>query len=91
MRILSTSDADLDYAAALLRDGQPVGMPTETVYGLAGDARNPDALRAIFAAKGRPLDHPLIVHIHRVEELEEWADPVPPAARFWPPVSGRDR
>ncbi|RZU47993.1 translation factor SUA5 [Fluviicoccus keumensis] len=89
MRILSASPADLDQAAALLREGQPVGMPTETVYGLAGDARHPDALRAIFAAKGRPLDHPLIVHIHRLEELEEWADPVLPAAtalaaRFWP-------
>ena len=89
MRILSTSPADLDQAVALLRAGQPVGMPTETVYGLAGDARNPEALRAIFAAKGRPLDHPLIVHIHRVEELDDWADPVPPAARaladrFWP-------
>lgn len=89
MRILSASAADLDHAAALLREGQLVGMPTETVYGLAGDARNPDALRAIFAAKGRPLDHPLIVHVHRVDELDDWADSVPPAARalaasFWP-------
>ncbi len=55
--------ADLDQAAALLREGALVAMPTETVYGLAADAANPLAVAAVFAAKGRPADDPLIVHI----------------------------
>jgi L-threonylcarbamoyladenylate synthase len=89
MRILTASAADIGAAAALLRAGNPVAIPTETVYGLAGDARNPDALRAIFAAKGRPLDHPLIVHIGTAAALDAWAEDIPPvartlASRFWP-------
>lgn len=77
------------YAAALIRAGEPVGMPTETVYGLACDAGNPDAVRKVFAAKGRPADNPLIVHI---ADLSAWAPlvtEIPPLAqklaeRFWP-------
>jgi L-threonylcarbamoyladenylate synthase len=66
-----------------------VGIPTETVYGLAADARNPEAVRQIFAAKGRPADNPLIVHIAGMEQLEEIAQEVPPLAKrlaeaFWP-------
>ena len=76
-------------AAALIRRGEIVGMPTETVYGLGGDAGNADAVRAIFAAKGRPADNPLIVHI---ADLADWAPlvtEIPPLAkalarRFWP-------
>ena len=76
-------------AASLLRNGEIVGIPTETVYGLGGDAGNADAVRAIFAAKGRPADNPLIVHI---ADLADWAPLVtgiPPLAmalakRFWP-------
>ncbi len=81
--------ADIAAAAAALRRGELVGMPTETVYGLAADACNGDAVRRIFAAKGRPADHPLIVHLANAEPLDEWACEVPPAARrliaaFWP-------
>jgi len=76
-------------AADVLRAGGLVGLPTETVYGLAADARSPAAVRAIFAAKGRPADHPVIVHIAGADALADWAAEVPPAARalaaaFWP-------
>ncbi|MBT0961142.1 L-threonylcarbamoyladenylate synthase [Denitromonas iodatirespirans] len=80
-----------DIAAAVdaLRAGQLVGLPTETVYGLAADARNPDAVAKIFAAKGRPANHPLIVHLASAEQLDDWAREIPEAARilaaaFWP-------
>lgn len=76
-------------AVERLRAGELVAMPTETVYGLAADARNPDAVRRIFAAKGRPADHPLIVHLPSVVAMDDWAACVPEAARrlasaFWP-------
>ena len=81
--------AALARAAERLRAGGLVAMPTETVYGLAADARNPDAVRKIFAAKGRPADHPLIVHLPSVEAMAAWAAIVPETARrlaaaFWP-------
>ena len=83
---------DLDAisaAARLLEAGHLVGMPTETVYGLAADASNPDAVAAIFAAKGRPSNHPLIVHVARDADLSRWAADLPPEAKklieaFWP-------
>lgn len=80
---------DLAQAARLLRAGELVAVPTETVYGLAADARQPEAVRAIFAAKNRPADHPLIVHLGDVAQLADWAVDIPPAAhtlieRFWP-------
>ncbi|TVO50933.1 L-threonylcarbamoyladenylate synthase [Denitromonas halophila] len=76
-------------AVAALRAGQLVGLPTETVYGLAADARNPQAVARIFAAKGRPANHPLIVHLASAEQLDDWAREIPDAARqlaaaFWP-------
>ncbi len=76
-------------AAALLEEGKLVAFPTETVYGLGADAENPDAVRAIFAAKGRPADHPLIVHVARNADLQHWAREVPSQAQqlinaFWP-------
>jgi L-threonylcarbamoyladenylate synthase len=76
-------------AVTALRRGDLVAIPTETVYGLAADARNPDAVRKIFALKGRPADHPLIVHISGADQLAQWALEVPDAAyqlaeRFWP-------
>jgi L-threonylcarbamoyladenylate synthase len=79
----------IDEAVAVLRAGGLVGIPTETVYGLAADAENDVAVARIFAAKGRPADHPLIVHVAGVEALEAWACSVPAgarllAARFWP-------
>lgn len=83
------SAAVMKQAVAALRRGELVAIPTETVYGLAADARNPDAVRSIFAAKGRPADHPLIVHLLDAKEVADWAVEVPSAAEllmqaFWP-------
>jgi len=84
------ADADaINHAAGLLRQGRLVAFPTETVYGLGADASNSDAVAAIFKAKGRPSDHPLIVHIADIDSLGDWASIVPEAAlklahRFWP-------
>lgn len=64
---------DLDRAVAALRSGRLVAMPTETVYGLAADATNPAAIARIFEVKGRPADHPLIVHLADPEDLLTWA------------------
>ncbi|AKF07425.1 L-threonylcarbamoyladenylate synthase [Sandaracinus amylolyticus] len=81
---------DVDTAATLLRAGKLVAIPTETVYGLGADAEQPDAVARIFAAKGRPSSHPLIVHLRAADALDEgWAANVPPAARrladvLWP-------
>ena len=79
----------LAEAVEALRRGDLVGMPTETVYGLAADAAKPDAVRRIFALKGRPADHPLIVHLGEAAQIDAWAREIPPAARmlaqrFWP-------
>lgn len=83
-----TSD-DIDRALEVLRNGGLVAIPTETVYGLAADASNEDAVRRVFAAKGRPVDHPLIVHVARPDQLTDWAAEVPPSAALladtcWP-------
>ncbi len=89
MRLVEpTAQAILD-AVDLLRGGELVALPTETVYGLGADALNPDAVRKIFAAKGRPADHPLIVHLPDAEHLSRWAARIPKeaialAAAFWP-------
>ena len=75
-------------AAILLAGGQVVAIPTETVYGLAGDARNPGAVAAIYAAKGRPSFNPLIVHVADLDGARSLADLPPEAERlaraFWP-------
>ncbi len=86
---LSDSPIDLERAASLLRAGELVAFPTETVYGLGADAGNPDAVGAIFRAKGRPVDHPVIVHLPAVGNLRHWARDVPEVAErlaemFWP-------
>jgi L-threonylcarbamoyladenylate synthase len=79
---------DVARAAQLLRAGQLVAMPTETVYGLAGDARKPDSVAAIFAAKGRPAHNPLIVHVDSFEAAAQFANlsdsPRKLAQAFWP-------
>lgn len=80
---------EIASAAASLRAGDLVAFPTETVYGLGADARNEQALRKIFELKGRPADHPLILHLASFDELPQWVAEVPPAARklaqaFWP-------
>lgn len=80
---------DLDKAVRLLQAGELVAFPTETVYGLGADAANAEAVARIFAAKGRPADHPLIVHLPGAAHLDHWAHDVPVAAwelaeAFWP-------
>lgn len=71
---------DVDLAARILRDGGVVAIPTETVYGLAADATQPDAIARIFELKGRPRSHPLIVHLAGVEQLDGWAGELSRAA-----------
>lgn len=82
-------ETELQRALTALRAGQAIGLPTETVYGLAADAGNAEAVARIFALKQRPADHPLIVHIAGIEQLPRFARDVPePALRlaqaFWP-------
>jgi L-threonylcarbamoyladenylate synthase len=72
---------DVELAARLLGSGGLVGMPTETVYGLAADASDVAAVARVFAVKGRPADHPLIVHLAGAEDLDAWAQDVPGYAR----------
>jgi len=81
--------AQIEIAAALLHKGGVVAIPTETVYGLAADAANAQAVKRIFDIKGRPADHPLIVHIADESQMNYWAREVPKAAKllakhFWP-------
>lgn len=76
-------------AGTIIKKGGTVAFPTETVYGLGADALNPDAVRKIFKAKGRPLDNPLIVHIADIDQLDVIASDIPVSARclmetFWP-------
>lgn len=69
--ILSASSSSIQYVASLLRDGAVVAIPTETVYGLACSIDHPEAIRRVFALKGRPSDNPLIVHVHSVDQACE--------------------
>ncbi|MBE6738572.1 MAG: threonylcarbamoyl-AMP synthase [Ruminococcaceae bacterium] len=71
-QLLKPAKENIEAAAQILRDGGLVGMPTETVYGLAANALDADAVSSIFIAKGRPSDNPLIVHISRIEEIEKY-------------------
>lgn len=87
--LLDDSDKNIKFCADLINKGEVVGMPTETVYGLAGDALNSQAIKKIFIAKGRPQDNPLIVHIANLEMLSDLVTGVPDIAvtlakRFWP-------
>ena len=83
-------DADvMEQAGKLIAEGELVAFPTETVYGLGGDALDPDASRKIYAAKGRPSDNPLIVHIADFDDMKRVAREVPEQAKkladaFWP-------
>ena len=88
-RLLSDSKEDLIIAANLIKSGKIVGIPTETVYGLGADAVNPKAVKAVFEAKGRPADNPLIVHICSMRTVKMLAHDVPElfyrlAERYWP-------
>jgi len=88
--ILSNCSADaIALAAAKLRAGGLVAFPTETVYGLGADATNPAAVARIYEVKGRPHDHPLIVHLYDINQLDQWAREIPEyaialARNFWP-------
>jgi L-threonylcarbamoyladenylate synthase len=87
--IAAPTPAAIARAAQRLREGSLVAFPTETVYGLGADAANPEAVRRIFAAKGRPADHPVIVHLGDAAQLAQWARTVPDEAMklakaFWP-------
>jgi L-threonylcarbamoyladenylate synthase len=89
MRPSSPVGTSIDRALDVIRSGGLVAIPTETVYGLAADASNEAAVRGIFHAKGRPSDHPLIVHIAVPRQLSDWADRVPASAELlaaacWP-------
>lgn len=80
---------DLQQAIHMLQQGQVVAIPTETVYGLAADARNDEALRQIYGIKERPADNPLIVHLANISQVSDWASDFPPLAQhlakaFWP-------
>ena len=84
-----TQAADIEAAARSLEHGELVAFPTETVYGLGADAENPQAVAKIYAAKGRPADHPVIVHLAPDADLSYWAADIPQAAyqlaqAFWP-------
>jgi L-threonylcarbamoyladenylate synthase len=84
-----TASRDIDRAVDALRRGLLVAFPTETVYGLGADARSPEALARLYAAKGRPSTHPVIVHLAHPSQVADWAAGVSPAARavteaFWP-------
>jgi len=86
---MTADGAAIAAAVAVLRAGGLVAFPTETVYGLGADASNPAAVAKVFAAKGRPQDHPLIVHLADAVQLANWAREIPPAAhqlarKFWP-------
>lgn len=89
MQIMTSLGTDIKKAAGLLEEGWLVGMPTETVYGLAADASSKEALNRLFEAKGRPRNHPVIVHIASLDALANWAADIPPvayvlASKFWP-------
>lgn len=89
--LLGSEKENIELAATFIKNGGVVGMPTETVYGLAADALNGEAVRKIFKAKGRPMDNPLIVHISDVADIEkfnlvsEFSDKARTLAeKFWP-------
>lgn len=88
-KLLTVSDEDIKYAGKVIRSGGLVAMPTETVYGLAANALSGECVRKIYAAKGRPSDNPLIVHISSFSQWEPLVEKIPEAAKklaekFWP-------
>ncbi|MFA5658993.1 MAG: L-threonylcarbamoyladenylate synthase, partial [Oscillospiraceae bacterium] len=88
-QIYDSTENNIKLCAELIKNGEVCAVPTETVYGLAGNALDPSAVERIFIAKGRPSDNPLIVHISDIEMLAELTNEIPPLAlrlaeRFWP-------
>lgn len=89
VQITPADSVAIDRAATRLREGGLVALPTETVYGLAADAENPAAVARVYAVKGRPADHPLIVHIAAADQLPQWSGRLPGyawqlAGQLWP-------
>ena len=90
MSFISKCDATvISSASAALKAGHLIAMPTETVYGLGADATNLEAVKRIYEVKGRPSDHPLIVHIASLDQIDQWAIEIPEfaiklARDFWP-------
>jgi L-threonylcarbamoyladenylate synthase len=87
--VVRATQTEIEEAVEALRAGEVVVFPTETVYGLGANASNPAAVRKIFEMKGRPADHPVIVHLDNPRYLHRWVSQVPPvaeklAAKFWP-------
>ena len=80
-KLLTTEDNDIRIAADILKNGGNVIFPTETVYGLGADAKNPEAVKNIFKAKGRPSDNPLIVHISSIDMLDAIAEDISESAK----------
>ena len=91
-QLLHTTPENLSTAAELLRNGELVAFPTETVYGLGANALNEDAVRRAFEVKGRPIDNPMIVHVHSCSQARELMQIVPDyfdelTNEFWPGCS----
>jgi L-threonylcarbamoyladenylate synthase len=89
VRVVRATQVEIETAVQALRDGELVAFPTETVYGLGANAQNPAAVRRIFEVKGRPPDHPVIVHLDSPRYLHRWVREVPESAgrladAFWP-------
>ena len=89
VRVVRATQVEIETAVQALRDGELVAFPTETVYGLGANAQNPAAVRRIFEAKGRPANHPVIVHLDSPRFLHRWVREVPQvgtrlADTFWP-------
>jgi L-threonylcarbamoyladenylate synthase len=87
--ISNCTQDELKKAAKALKDGNLVAFPTETVYGLGADATNEKAVSRIYSVKGRPVGHPVIVHISSINKLDQWATNIPDyaiklASEFWP-------
>ena len=80
MTIFNATTENIERATQCLKNGGLVAFPTETVYGLGADASNPDAVKRIFAAKNRPENHPLIVHLASFEQFYLWAQDIPESA-----------
>lgn len=89
VKVVRASQVEIEAAVQALRDGELVAFPTETVYGLGANATNPAAVQKIFAVKGRPTTHPVIVHLDSPRYLHRWVREVPDIAaqlaeKFWP-------
>ena len=87
--MVRATQTDIETAVEALRAGELVVFPTETVYGLGANASSPPAVRKIFEAKGRPPDHPVIVHLDDPRYLHRWVSDMPAVAqaladKFWP-------